>query len=197
MSRLTTIHDIDDCKAQQLEDEIYKLKNELGCECFMRFPITILISEATQIDQKSLDVINGRYYTKLEYVKMMRAKGEVLVEYDDTKPPERPVSQRKEWIKVVKLPFPSKTDGTEINEEIMKRFTDAVLSCRQTKRILCYVPSLFPTDFARYRTLAIIVLGYLQDIDVDMVETTCPDCNKEYNGSEVKMLCTKCRMESN
>ena len=42
-----------------------------------------------------------------------------------------------------------------------------------------------------------IVLGYLQDIDVDMVETTCPDCNKEYNGSEVKMLCTKCRMESN
>ena len=157
MSRLTTIHDIDDCKAQQLEDEIYKLKNELGCECFMRFPITILISEATQIDQKSLDVINGRYYTKLEYVKMMRAKGEVLVEYDDTKPPERPVSQRKEWIKVVKLPFPSKTDGTEINEEIMKRFTDAVLSCRQTKRILCYVPSLFPTDFARYRTLAIIV----------------------------------------
>ena len=143
---------------QSLEDESYKLKNELGCECHRRFPITILISEAIKIDQKSIDTINGRYYTKSEYVSMMRAKGEIVVEYDDNNPPEKPISQRgKEWIKVVKLPFPTKTDGTEINQEIINRFTDAVLSCRKEKRILCYVPSLFPTDFARYRTLAVII----------------------------------------
>lgn len=140
------------------KDEMFKLRNELSCECSKRYPITILINEAIEIDQKSLDTINGRYYSKSEYVEMMKKKGEILVEYDDTNPPEKPISERgKVWIKVVKLPFPSKTDGTEVNEEIMNRFTDAILSCREQKRILCYVPSLFPTDFSRYRTLAVII----------------------------------------
>ena len=41
------------------------------------------------------------------------------------------------------------------------------------------------------------VLGYWQEIDIEMASTTCPDCKKEYNGDEIKVLCTGCRMKSN
>ena len=42
-----------------------------------------------------------------------------------------------------------------------------------------------------------VLLGYLQEIDIEMVTTTCPDCNKEYDDTEAKLLCANCRMVSN
>lgn len=140
-----------------LTDEYNRKKNELGCTCSKQFPITILCSEAIDIDQRSIDIINGKFYTKQEWVKKMRKQGEMLVEYDNLHPPEKSSSERTEWIRVVKLPFPSKTEMTEVNQEIINLFEKALLDARKERRILCYVPSLFPTDYARYRTIAVIV----------------------------------------
>ena len=140
---------------ETLTDAYYEEKDKLGCTCHKRFPITVLCNEAMDIE--GLDMINGKYYTKDEWIAKCRKEGEIIVTYDRTNRPVKPESERKEWIKIVKLPFPSKSDGTEINAEIMKRFSDALLDARKNHRILCYVPSLFPTDYTRYRTLAVIV----------------------------------------
>ena len=148
----------------KLEDELLRTKNELGCSCFKRYPITILINEAIDVDQKSLDKINGVYYSKEEWVSKMQKEGEILVEYDAHDPPEKPLSERgKEWIKIVKLPTPNVKDNTVNNKEIQRIFTEALLSCRKERRILSYIPALFPNSFSRYRTVGIIIEG-LPDI---------------------------------
>ena len=103
----------------KLEDELTRQKNELGCTCYKRYPVTILCNEAIDVDQVSLGHINEIYYTKEEWVSKMREEGEILVEYDDHDPPEKSASERKkEWIKIVKLPTPNVKDNTINNKEM-------------------------------------------------------------------------------
>ena len=98
-----------------ISDKIEEVKNELGCNCYKRYPITILVNEAIDIDQVSLNRINGVYYSKDEWVSKMRVQGEILVEYDDRSPPEKPKSERgAEWLKVVKLPTPNVKDNAKL-----------------------------------------------------------------------------------
>jgi hypothetical protein len=145
-------------KVDVLTDELFKKQNELACTCHKRYPITVLCSEVIDVDQKSLDRINEVFYTKEEWDKKRMDSGDSLPEYDYSDPPEKPISERqKEWIKIVKLPIPTKTNESENNREIIRRFTEALLSCREERRILTLVPKLFPDDFMRYKTLAVIV----------------------------------------
>ncbi|MBM3910410.1 MAG: hypothetical protein FJ356_02025 [Thaumarchaeota archaeon] len=141
-----------------LTDELYKKQNELACTCHKRYPITVLCSDVIDVDQKSLDRINEIHYTKEEWDKKRLDSGNSLPEYDYNNPPEKPLSERpKEWIKIVKLPFPTKTNDSASNREIVRIFTEALLSCRKERRILAFVPKLFPDDFMRYKTLSVIV----------------------------------------
>ena len=153
----------------RFQDELTKQKTELGCTCYKRYPITILCNEAVDVSEVSLVYINEIYYTKEEWVAKMREVGEVLVEYDDHSPPKKPPSERgKEWIKIVKLPTPNVKDGTVNNKEILRIFAEALIASRTEKRILTFIPALFPnsstgSSFARHRTLGIIIEG-LPDI---------------------------------
>lgn len=140
-------------KSDEIIKQIAIKKSELECICHKRYPITILCHESIEIDQKALDKINEVHYSQEEWEKKFPDKM-----YDFIYPPEKPLSARpKSWIKVVKLPHPSKSDDTKINREIVRIFTDALVSCREEKRILTYVPKLFPDSYSRYRTFAIIV----------------------------------------
>lgn len=140
-------------KSDELIKQIMIKKSELGCLCHKRYPITILCHESIDVDQKSLDKINEIHYSKDEWEKEFPDKM-----YDFVYPPEKPQSKRqKAWIKVVKLPHPSKSDDTKTNKEITRIFTEALISCRDERRILTYVPRLFPDDYSRYRTIAVIV----------------------------------------
>jgi len=144
----------------RLDEELINKKNELGCTCHKRYPITVLCNEVVNVDPIALDKINGVCYTKKEYVEKMRKQGEVVVEYDDNEPPVKPLSERgTEWIKIVKLPTPNVKDGTKNNQEIKRIFVDAVVECRKSRRILTYIPPLFPTSFIANRTLGVILEG--------------------------------------
>jgi len=166
-------------EADRLEDELTRQKNELGCSCYKRYPITILCNEAVDVDQVSLGCINEIYYTKEEWVAKMREKGEVLIEYDNNKPPEKPVSERgKDWIKIVKLPSPNVKDHTVNNEEILRIFTEALIACRKEKRILTYIPALFPNSFSKNRTLGIIIEGLPDIMDVHFKALTEKELGK-------------------
>ncbi|MCV0372649.1 MAG: hypothetical protein K5793_03750 [Nitrosarchaeum sp.] len=148
----------------RLETKLHDVKNRLGCRCHKRYPITVLCSQAIDVDRLSLDKINGIYYTKEEWVKKMQDKGEIIVEYDDHNPPIKPESERgTEWIRIVKLPFAKKTEDAKENKEILSIVEKVLLESRQERRILVYVPTLFPDDFSRYKTLAVIITG-LPDI---------------------------------
>ena len=162
-----------------ISDKIIETKNELGCSCHKRYPITILINEAIDVDQKSLDTINGRYYSKEEWVSIMRSKGEILVEYDDQSPPEKPPSERGiEWLRVVKLPTPTKKDDTKNNQEIVNIVESALVQCRVERRLLSFVPALFPTSFSKNRTLGVIIDGLPRIMDKHFVPHTVEDLGK-------------------
>ena len=155
-----------------LQDELVKQKTELGCTCFKHYPVTILCNEAIDIDQVSLGRINEICYSKEEWIAMMRERGEVVVEYDIHNPPEKPISERKEWIKIVKLPTPNVKDGTVNNKEILRIFAEALIACRQERRILTYVPALFPSSFSKNRTLGIIIEGLPDVMDANFIPYT-------------------------
>ena len=146
--------------ADKIADKIRETKHELGCSCYKRYAVTILVNEVIDVDQVSLNRINGVYYSKEEWVSKMRAKGEILIEYDDKDPPEKPPSERgTEWLKVVKLPTPNVKDGTKNNQEIVKIVESALVQCRAERRFLSFVPALFPNSFSKNRTLGIIIEG--------------------------------------
>lgn len=154
----------DEYQIQRLERKLHDVKNELVCRCHKRYPITIFCSMAINIDRLALDKINGIYYTKEEWVEIQRKKGEVFVEYDDHNPPVKSESERgTEWIRVVKLPFAKKTDDAKENKEILSIVEKTLIESREQRRILVYVPALFPDDFSRYKTLSVILTG-LPDI---------------------------------
>jgi len=163
----------------KFEDELTRQKNELGCTCYKRYPVTILCNEAIDVDQVSLGYINEIYYTKEEWVSKMREEGEILVEYDDHDPPEKPASERKkEWIKIVKLPTPNVKDNTINNKEILRIFTEALNSCRTERRILSYVPALFPNSFSKNRTLGILIEGLPDIMSIDFKPFTEKELGK-------------------
>jgi len=155
---LEKAHEIRDAeKSDEIIKQISEKRTELGCICHKRYPITILCHETVNVDQKSLDKINGVFYSKEEWYEK-RGHGVGLPEFDPENPPMKPPSYRPiELIKVVKLPHPTKKNGTKTNKEIERIFTDTLVSCRTERRILCYVPALFPDDFARYKTIGVII----------------------------------------
>ena len=165
--------------ADIISDKIQDVKHELGCNCHKRYPLTILVNEVIDIDQVSLNRINGVYYSKEEWVSKMRSKGEILVEYEDSNPPEKPLSERgTEWLKVVKLPTPTKKDATKNNQEIVKIVESALVECRKDKRILSFVPALFPNSFSKNRTLGVIIDGLPEIMDRNFVPHTENDLGK-------------------
>ncbi len=156
-----------------LSDKITEVKNKLGCSCYKRYPITILANEAIDIDQVTLNKINGVYYSKEEWVSKMRSKGEILIEYEDSNPPEKPISERgTEWLKVVKLPTPNVKEGTKNNLEIVKIVESALVNCRKERRILSFVPALFPSSFSKNRTLGVIIEGLPTIMDNNFIPHT-------------------------
>jgi len=167
--------------ADRISDKIIETKNKLGCSCFKRYPLTILVNEAIDISQISLNRINGFYYSKEEWVAKMRAKGEILVEYEDSNPPVKPPHERgTEWLKVVKLPTPTKKDGTKNNQEIVKIVESALVDCRDSKRILSFVPALFPSSFSKNRTLGVIIEGLPTIMDNHFIPHTEKDLGKPF-----------------
>ncbi|MBL7015239.1 MAG: hypothetical protein ISR79_02615 [Nitrosopumilus sp.] len=162
-----------------LSDKIIETKNKLGCSCYKRYPTTILVNEAIDISQISLNKINGVYYSKEEWVSKMRAKGEILIEYEDSNPPVKPQSERgTEWLKVVKLPTPNVKDGSKNNLEIVKIVESALVDCRNNKRILSFVPALFPSSFSKNRTLGVIIEGLPSIMDNHFIPHTENDLGK-------------------
>jgi len=175
-------------EADRLQDELVVQKKELSCSCYKRYPITVLCNEAIDVDEVSLGHINETYYTKEEWIAKMREKGEILIEYDDRKPPEKPVSERgKEWIKIVKLPTPNVKDNTINNKEILRIFAEALIACRQERRFLTYIPALFPNSFSKNRTLGIIIEGLPDIMDIHfkpLTEKELGKPKKEWTNSE-------------
>ncbi len=92
-----------------------------------RIPITILAPESFIINEAQIDRFNGNYITK-----------EPLVEF-------------------VKLPNPSKKTDSEQNEKILEILTEAILGCRNRRRILVFNPFLFPNEVNMFRTLEILM----------------------------------------
>ena len=165
--------------ADLISDKIRETKNLLGCSCHKRFKITILVNEVIDVDQVSLNRINGVYYSKDEWVSKMREKGEILVEYKDNNPPVKPISERgTEWLKVVKLPTPNVKDGTKNNLEIVKLVESALVECRTDRRILSFVPALFPNSFTKNRTLGIIIEGLPSIMDNHFIPYTEQEIGK-------------------
>ena len=156
-----------------LADQIEETRNALGCGCYKRYETTILVNEAIDIDQISLNRINGFYYSKEEWVLKMREQGEILVEYDDRSPPEKPKSERgTEWLKVVKLPTPNVKDNAKNNQEIVKIVESTLIACRSERRILSYVPALMVNSFIKNRTLGVIIEGLPAIMDRHFVAHT-------------------------
>ncbi len=132
-------------------------KEEIHCNCNVRYPISILCPDHVEWDNHAIDYYNGVYYTKYEWVDKLRKQGEVIVEYDRTNPPRKPDSEIKNWIKIKHLPKPSRTERTANNELIVTKFTEALLEARIERRILVFNPKLFPNEFEKFKTLELII----------------------------------------
>lgn len=132
-------------------------KEEIHCNCNIRYPISILCPDYIEWDNNALDHYNGVFYTKNEWIAKLRNQGEVIVEYDRIHPPRKPDCEVKNWIKIKHLPKPSKTDRTGNNELIVQKFIEALLEARKERRILVFNPKLFPNEFEKFKTLEIII----------------------------------------
>lgn len=168
--RIANIRDNQD-KIESLKEKLVQEKSKLHCGCHKRYPITVLCGEEIEFDRMSIDFFNEKYYTREEMVQKMHAKGEYLVEYDPSNPPLKPQTEKQtEWFKVVKLPKPTKKDGTEVNKNLLKAFKEALIDARDNRRIITFVPKFFTSEYHKYRTLEII-LDNLGDI---ILETFIP-----------------------
>jgi len=117
------------------------------CNCYRRIPITLLAPEYIIYDQNQVDAFNDRYFSR-----------EPLVE-------------------IVKLPRPTATANTSINRRIQEIFRDAVLHCRDHRRVLVFNPKMFPEEKDAFRTLDVLIrkLGDIAYHDFNRLEPE--DCN--------------------
>jgi hypothetical protein len=123
------------------------------CNCNKAFPITLLAPENVTYEQSAVDHFNKQHYTQTEWYEKFPNKN-----FDLVYPPLKPESQRpKELVKIVKLPKPTKTFGTEQNLKIAEIFEKTVLDCRKNRRIMVFNPKMFPSETDSFRTLEIII----------------------------------------
>ncbi len=92
-----------------------------------RIPITILAPESFIIPEAKVDAFNGKYFTK------------------------------RELIKFVKLPAPTKKTDSEANDKILQTLINTILDCRENKRILVFNPYMFPSETEMFRILEILM----------------------------------------
>jgi len=92
-----------------------------------RIPITILTPESFIIPEAKVDRFNGQYLT------------------------------RQPLIKFVKLPSPTKKTDSDANEMILEILINAIVECRDKRRILVFNPFLFPNETEMFRVLEIIM----------------------------------------
>lgn len=92
-----------------------------------RIPITILAPESFIYPEAKIDRFNGKFLTK------------------------------QPLLKFVKLPSPTKKTDSEQNEKILEIITNAILECRDKKRILVFNPFMFPNEVEMFRILEILM----------------------------------------
>lgn len=141
-----------DCRK---EHEQWRLKNPtakepLHCNCHKRSPIMVLLPD--YFDVLNLEKYNVEEVGKQEWIAYQKKMGETIIEWD----PKIPHYIPKQWVKIKKLPRPSRTPRSTQNEEIVNRFTEALLECRAEGRYLVFNPHLFPIEFDKFQTLALI-----------------------------------------
>lgn len=62
-------------------------------------------------------------------------------------------------VRIVKVPVPTSKEYTEANHRIFEVVRDAILQCRDERRVFCFNPRIFPDEVAMYRVLEIIFRG--------------------------------------
>jgi len=183
--RIANVRD-NQSKVQSLKERLEVEKSSVHCGCHKRYPITVLCGEEIEFDRMSIDMFNEKYYTREEMVQKMHDKGEYLIEYDPANPPLRePTEKKTEWFKVVKLPRPTKKDGTDANRALLKAFKEALIDARDNRRIITFVPKFFTSEYHKYRTLEII-LDNLGDI---VLETFIPHTEASFFKHPFSLIC--------
>ncbi len=130
-----------------------KGNDEETCNCHSAFPITLLAPENITYEQSAVDHFNKQHYTQTEWNKKFPDKI-----FDSVYPPMKPKSERpKELVKIVKLPKPTKTFGTEQNQKIAELFEKTVLDCRINRRVMVFNPKMFPSETDSFRTLEVLI----------------------------------------
>lgn len=60
-------------------------------------------------------------------------------------------------VKIVKLPIPTKKTETDVNQKIAEILSDAIIDCRDNRRILVFNPKMYPREPDMFRSLEILL----------------------------------------
>src|SRR3990167_6299851 len=92
-----------------------------------RYPISIIAPESLIVEQQAVDTFNSMQETKYPLVRF------------------------------IKLPIPTVKVESEQNNKIVEILTNALIQCRDERRILVFNPSIFTTETSMFRTMELLL----------------------------------------